>query len=55
MIDEFRTTRMVEFSETDMAGIVHFANFFRYMEAASRGSPSRPLTTDRRSFTLALK
>jgi YbgC/YbaW family acyl-CoA thioester hydrolase len=24
----------VEFAETDMAGIVHFANFFRYMERA---------------------
>ena len=30
----FRTTRLVEFSDTDMAGIVHFANYFRYMEAA---------------------
>ncbi|HBI46669.1 MAG TPA: acyl-CoA thioesterase [Planctomycetales bacterium] len=30
----FRTTRIVEFGDTDMAGIVHFANFFRYMEAA---------------------
>jgi acyl-CoA thioester hydrolase len=30
----FRTSRIVEFSETDMAGIVHFANFFRYMESA---------------------
>jgi acyl-CoA thioester hydrolase len=30
----FRTTRRVEFADTDMAGIVHFANFFRYMEAA---------------------
>jgi acyl-CoA thioester hydrolase len=29
---EFRATRRVEFSETDMAGIVHFSNFFRYME-----------------------
>lgn len=25
--------RRVEFYETDMAGIVHFSNFFRYMEA----------------------
>jgi YbgC/YbaW family acyl-CoA thioester hydrolase len=25
---------MVEFCDTDMAGIVHFANFFRFMEAA---------------------
>jgi acyl-CoA thioester hydrolase len=34
MASEFRITRRVEFSETDMAGIVHFANFFRYMESA---------------------
>jgi 4-hydroxybenzoyl-CoA thioesterase/acyl-CoA thioester hydrolase len=25
---------MVEFSDTDMAGIMHFSAFFRYMEAA---------------------
>ena len=31
---EHRIRRRVEFSETDMAGIVHYANFFRYMEAA---------------------
>jgi acyl-CoA thioester hydrolase len=31
---EFRLVRQVEFSETDMAGIMHFSNFFRYMEAA---------------------
>jgi len=30
----FRTSRRVEFGDTDMAGIVHFVNFFRYMEAA---------------------
>lgn len=29
---EFSITRRVQFSETDMAGIVHFANFFRMME-----------------------
>lgn len=29
---EHRVTRRVEFNETDMAGIVHFANFYRYME-----------------------
>ena len=29
---EFKVTRRVEFSETDMAGIMHFSNFFRYME-----------------------
>jgi len=31
---EFKLTRNVEFSETDMAGIMHFSNFFRFMEAA---------------------
>jgi 4-hydroxybenzoyl-CoA thioesterase/acyl-CoA thioester hydrolase len=30
----FRTSRLVEFSDTDMAGIMHFSAFFRYMEAA---------------------
>jgi acyl-CoA thioester hydrolase len=30
----FRITRRVEFGDTDMAGIAHFANFFRYMEVA---------------------
>ena len=30
----FVYTRRVEFGETDMAGIMHFSNFFRYMEAA---------------------
>lgn len=30
---EFTITRRVEFSETDSAGIVHYSNFFRYMEA----------------------
>ncbi len=30
----FRYRRRVEFAETDMAGIVHFAMFFRYMEEA---------------------
>ncbi|HEX4592313.1 MAG TPA: thioesterase family protein [Gemmataceae bacterium] len=34
MSEPFRTTRRVEFHETDMAGIVHFSNFFRYMEFA---------------------
>ena len=32
MAFEFKLTRRVEFAETDMAGIVHFSNFFRYME-----------------------
>jgi len=34
MPSEFNTTRSVEFSDTDMAGIVHFSRFFVFMEAA---------------------
>lgn len=34
MATPFRTSRRVEFSDTDMAGIMHFAAYFRYMEAA---------------------
>ena len=30
----FRTTRRVEFSDTDAAGIMHFSAFFRFMEQA---------------------
>ena len=33
MPSQFSQDRVVEFAETDMAGIVHFSNFFRYMEA----------------------
>lgn len=32
MAYEFTMTRRVEFAETDMAGLVHFAGYFRYME-----------------------
>ena len=32
MPSEFSILRRVQFAETDMAGIVHFANYFRYME-----------------------
>src|SRR5262245_44122188 len=34
MTEPFRTSRRVEFADTDMAGIAHFANFFRWMESA---------------------
>ena len=34
MSEVFKTKRRVEFRETDMAGIVHFSNFFAYMEQA---------------------
>ena len=30
----FQTRRRVEFGDTDMAGIMHFSNFFRFMEVA---------------------
>ena len=32
MPSEFSMTRKVEFADTDMAGIMHFANFYRWME-----------------------
>jgi YbgC/YbaW family acyl-CoA thioester hydrolase len=31
---EFRTRRRVEFADTDLAGIVHFARFFVFLETA---------------------
>ena len=30
----FKYRRMVEFADTDLAGIMHFANFFRFVECA---------------------
>ena len=34
MAYQFTTTRRVEFAETDMAGIMHFSNYFRFIESA---------------------
>jgi acyl-CoA thioester hydrolase len=34
MPHEYKTTRRVEFPDTDMAGIMHFTNFFKFMESA---------------------
>ncbi len=34
MAYEYNATRRVEFADTDMAGIMHFSNFFRFMETA---------------------
>jgi len=31
---EFKTIRRVEFSETDMAGIMNYSNYFHFMETA---------------------
>jgi len=33
MPHEYKLTRRVEFPDTDMAGIVYFANFFKFMES----------------------
>jgi YbgC/YbaW family acyl-CoA thioester hydrolase len=33
-MNEYRTTRRIEFSDTDLAGVVHFARFFVFMETA---------------------
>jgi YbgC/YbaW family acyl-CoA thioester hydrolase len=37
MAYEFKAQRRVEFADTDMAGIVHYSNFFRFMETAEHG------------------
>lgn len=34
MSDFFEWSRLVEFYETDLAGITHFSNFYRWMESA---------------------
>lgn len=34
MTTAFHTARRVEFGDTDAAGIMHFSNFFRFMEVA---------------------
>ena len=34
VISEYRLQRRVHFYETDAAGIVHFSNYYRYMEEA---------------------
>jgi YbgC/YbaW family acyl-CoA thioester hydrolase len=45
---ELRTTRRVEFADTDLAGVVHFSRFFVYMESVE-GEFLRALGAD---FTL---
>ena len=37
MAYEFKATRRVEFADTDMAGIMYYANYFRFMETAEHG------------------
>ncbi len=45
----FQTSRTVQFSETDLAGVMHFSNYFRWMEDAEhaflRAKGLQPLTT----------
>jgi YbgC/YbaW family acyl-CoA thioester hydrolase len=49
---QFKITRQVEFSDTDAAGIMHFSNFFRFMESAehaffrSLGTSIHPADSD---------
>jgi acyl-CoA thioester hydrolase len=44
----FRYTRQVKFYETDLAGVVHFSNYFRYMEEAEHALwRAAGLTVDR--------
>ena len=46
----FHSRRRVEFGDTDMAGIMHFSNFFRFMESAeTEFLRSRGLTVSWRS------
>lgn len=37
MSGEFSIRRMVQFAETDMAGVLHFSNYFRLMEEVEHG------------------
>jgi len=37
MAYQHKAKRRVEFSDTDMAGIMHYSNFFRFMETAEHG------------------
>jgi YbgC/YbaW family acyl-CoA thioester hydrolase len=37
MAYQFKAIRRVEFADTDMAGIMHYSNFFRFMETAEHG------------------
>ncbi|HEY7329334.1 MAG TPA: thioesterase family protein [Gemmataceae bacterium] len=57
MSTSFRISRRVDFADTDMAGIIHFSNYFRYMESAevaflrARGlSVSMPWGPDKLGF-----
>ena len=44
MSEPFRIERLVEFHDTDMAGIMHFASFFHYMGLAGQRAAPRKRT-----------
>lgn len=41
MPSEFEAIRRVEFSDTDLAGIMHYSNYFRFMETAEHAFSAR--------------
>lgn len=48
MGEPFEWSRLVEFYETDLAGIAHFSNFYRWMESAEHAFlRSRGITVHR--------
>lgn len=55
MAYEFKMMHRVEFSETDMAGIIHFSSYFRYMEVTEHAFfRSLGLTINTRSTSLGV-
>ena len=55
MAYEFKMLHRVEFSETDMAGIIHFSSYFRYMEVTEHAFfRSLGLTINTRSTSLGV-
>ena len=43
MTEVYTYRKRVEFSETDAAGIVHFSNYFRFMEMAEQYNEDRDI------------
>ena len=58
MTYEFKHQRKVEFPDTDMAGIMHFSNYMRFMEAAElemyESLGVSPLSTDKDGMTFGI-
>ncbi len=56
MAQRFTTQRHVQFADTDMGGIVHFSNYFRYMEEAEHAflnSLDIPIVDEQDTHTLS--